>query len=90
MTDRSSYQQNRFRWGSPRGEGRSPVERNLSVIIVQIAAPLRTLRAPLAHSHLLRGPAHLVQLPKPQFLTPTPEKMTFILAFRLGFWARMG
>ena len=46
MTDRSSYQQNRFRGGSPRGEGRSPVERNLSVIIVQIATPLRTLRAP--------------------------------------------
>ena len=46
MTDRSSYQQNRFRGGSLRGEGRSPVERNLSVIIVQIAAPLRTLRAP--------------------------------------------
>ncbi|MFA6362878.1 hypothetical protein [Methanoregula sp.] len=29
----------------------------------QIAAPLRTLRAPSAHSHLLRRPAYLMQLP---------------------------
>jgi hypothetical protein len=30
----------------------------------QIAAPLRTLRAPSAHSHLLRGPAYIVKLPQ--------------------------
>ena len=90
MTDRSSYQQNCFRGGSPRGEGRSPVERNLSEIIVQIAAPLRTLRAPSAHSHLLRGSAYLVQLPKTPFLIPSPEKTTLIFAFRQGFRVRMG
>jgi len=35
----------------------------LHLILFSIAAPLRTLRAPSAHSYLLRGPAQLCALP---------------------------
>ena len=47
----------------------------------QIAAPLRTLRASSAHSHLLRGPAYVVQLSQTSFLGPPSEKK--ILKFGL-------
>jgi len=33
----------------------------------QIDAPLRTLSTSSAHSHLLLGPAYLMQRPKPHF-----------------------
>jgi|GEM_PF-4832671 len=34
----------------------------------RIAAPLRTLRAPSAHSHMLRGPAYFVLLSRASFI----------------------
>jgi len=34
----------------------------------KIAAPLRTLRAPSAHSHMLRGPAYFVLLSRASFI----------------------
>ena len=61
MTDRPSCLQYSFRGEAHAAWGPGPVERNLPEIIVQIAAPLRTLRAPSAHSHFLRGPALLIE-----------------------------
>jgi hypothetical protein len=50
-----------------------------------IAAPLRTLRAPLAHSHLLRGPAYVVKLlQNPIFRTSVGKKDPQIRPF-FGF-----
>ena len=46
-----------------------------------IAAPLRTLRAPSAHSHLLRGPAYVVQLPQNLIFRSSLGKKILIFAF---------
>jgi hypothetical protein len=58
----------------------------------QIAAPLRTLRAPSAHSHLLRGPAYVVQLPQNLiFRTSVGKKDPHIrvfLAFSMVRWVK--
>ena len=79
--------------GSPRGEGRSPVERNIlkkknSIPFEQVPVLIAARVARVAQFAVLAPtlrPAYLVQLPETQFLIPSPEKTTLIFAFRAGF-----
>ena len=61
---------------------------------LQNAAPLRTLRAPSAHSHLLRGPAYVIQLPQNLIFRTSPGKkdphIRVFSAFPGAGWGKQG